>query len=290
MLPLNKILFPVDFSARCTGAAHYAKVLASRFQSELTLLHVVIPPEYEFASFETGGAVLAGYVAHRAERVKTELDAYLADELSAITVNRLVVEGEPALVIVEHAKKEHTNLIVMPTHGYGPFRRFILGSVTAKVLHDADCPVLTGAHLEEAEGAGEPPLRNIVCALDLGSQSAKTLEWAAHVAAGLEAHLTIVHATPTLQPREGGYFDPEWRSLLVGQAREELERLTAKLEVKPETHIADGDVTKVVCAAASKYHADLLVIGRGSSSGVFGRLRTNAYSLIRGAPCAVVSV
>ncbi len=290
MLPLNKILFPVDFSARCTGAAHYARTLASRFQSELTLLYALVPPEYEFASFETGGSVLAGYVAHRAERVKDELDAYLAKELEALKVNRLVVEGEPASMIVDHAHKEHTNLIVMPTHGYGPFRRFILGSVTAKVLHDADCPVLTGAHLEEAEAAGEPPLRNILCALDLGVQSPKTLEWAAHMAAALDARLTIIHATPSLQPREGGYFDPDWRAMLAGQAREELERLTERLAVKPETHIEDGDVTKVVCAAAVKYHADLLVIGRGSSSGVFGRLRTNAYSLIRGAGCAVVSV
>jgi len=39
---------------------------------------------------------------------------------------------------------------MMPTHGLGGFRRFLLGSVTAKVLHDADCPVWTGVHLERA--------------------------------------------------------------------------------------------------------------------------------------------
>jgi nucleotide-binding universal stress UspA family protein len=256
----------------------------------LTLLHVVVPPEYEFASFETGGSVLAGYVAHRTERVKAELDGYLADELAGLNVKRLVVEGEPASVIVEHAHKENANLIVMPTHGYGPFRRFILGSVTAKVLHDADCPVLTGAHLEEGEVAGDPPLRSILCALDLGAQSAKTLEWAAHMAAALNARLTLIHATPPLQPREGGYFDPDWRAMLAGQAREELDRLTARLEVKPEVHVEDGEVAKVVCDSAGRFKPDLLVIGRGSSSGVFGRLRTHAYALIRGAPCAVVSV
>jgi hypothetical protein len=34
-------------------------------------------------------------------------------------------------------------MILMPTHGYGPFRQMLLGSVTAKVLHDSKCPVLT---------------------------------------------------------------------------------------------------------------------------------------------------
>ena len=45
--------------------------------------------------------------------------------------------------------------MIMPTHGYGVFRRFLLGSVTSKVLHDLGCPVLTGAHLTEQGGTGK---------------------------------------------------------------------------------------------------------------------------------------
>ena len=47
---------------------------------------------------------------------------------------------------------------------------------------------------------------------------------------------------------------------------------------------------KVICAAAARVQADALVIGRGSAAGLFGRLRTNAYAIIRQAPCPVVSV
>jgi len=66
---------------------------------------------------------------------------------------------------VKLAQEEGTDLIVLPTHGYGGVRRFILGSITAKVLHDADCPVLTGTHI--AETAENQPLffPNIVCAV-----------------------------------------------------------------------------------------------------------------------------
>jgi hypothetical protein len=52
--------------------------------------------------------------------------------------------------IVEFAHNNNITLIAMPTHGYGLFRRFLLGSVTAKVLHDADCPIWTGVHMEAA--------------------------------------------------------------------------------------------------------------------------------------------
>src|SRR5579871_2891263 len=82
----------------------------------------------------------------------------------------------------------------MPTHGYGPFRQFILGSITAKVLHDADCPVWTGVHLERAPQEPSIAFKNIVCAVDLGPQSCKTLEWAAGMQKQFGARLTVVHA------------------------------------------------------------------------------------------------
>ena len=60
----------------------------------------------------------------------------------------------PKIVELAHESPDQT-VILMPTHGYGPFRRFILGSNTAKVLHDADCPVWTGVHLETLSLNGE---------------------------------------------------------------------------------------------------------------------------------------
>ena len=90
-------------------------------------------------------------------------------------VDRVLVEGDPAIEIVRAAHEGNFDLIVMPTHGYGPFRRFVLGSVTAKVLHDADCPVLTGAHLADLNPATPIFFRNIVCAVDLGPQSGQAL-------------------------------------------------------------------------------------------------------------------
>ena len=140
MFSLGRIVLPVDFSERSAGAARYVHALATRFASEVTLLHVLPPPHYEFSALEVGGTVLNELFASRVAQVGRELDEYLMEELADISVKRLLLEGDPARKIVEYVSSIHADLIVMPTHGYGSFRRFILGSVTAKVLHDADLP------------------------------------------------------------------------------------------------------------------------------------------------------
>src|SRR5215472_15117974 len=165
MLNLAKILLPVDFSERCSGAARYAGMLACRFRSELTMLHVVPYDDYPIAAMEVAGTY-SDWRPERLAEANKRLETFLKDEFRGISVKRAVLEGDPATQIVGLAHSDGANLIVMPTHGYGQFRRFILGSVTAKVLHDADCPVLTGVHLEEGPHSGASPFRNILCAID----------------------------------------------------------------------------------------------------------------------------
>jgi len=289
MQPRSKILLPVDFSERSVAAARYAKALAGRFGSELLLLHVLTPPQYEFGNLEVSGSVLAELYQGRAEQVSADLDSFLAAELEGTAVRRSVIEGDPASKIVEFAHREKVDLILMPTHGYGPFRRFILGSNTAKVLHDADCPVWTGVHLEQAPPSAADSLRSVLCGVDLGAQSSKTLCWAAMLAAEFGARLTVIHVT-TPDAGPGGDSDPDRRAGVRESAERELQRLQLFVNVEAELLVEAGEPAKLICAAAERLEAGALVIGRGSAAGVFGRLRTNAYAIIRQSPCPVVSV
>jgi nucleotide-binding universal stress UspA family protein len=180
---------------------------------------------------------------------------------------------------------------VIPTHGYGPFRCFILGSVAAKILHDADCPVLTGVHIPHTPPDESRSFRKIVCAMDFCPQSEKALQWASGFADEFHAELTIVHITPSLQGRTSEYFDPDWRNQLAQTAREKIAAMQKTVGAKAEVFVDDnGSIPWGVSSAASHLEADLLVIGRGASAGMLGRLRTNAYSIIRQSPCPVVSV
>ena len=292
MPSLAKILLPVDFSDRCIGAARHAVQFAEHFNSEITLLHAVAPfaPAPQEYPEPQVGAMPGDLPAVRNAPVKSRLEAYLEGELGRVKVIRVLEEGDPALRIVEHAHSGEFGLIMMPTHGYGPFRRLLLGSVTAKVLHGADCPVWTSVHSETSPRADATGLKHVVCAVDLGPQSAAVLSWASWLATEFKARLTLVHVVP-LDPRtEAYYFSPEWRWHLMKAAKADIETLQASAGSQAEVHLDVGDVHQAVRSAAESLQADLLVIGRSATAGSSGRLPSQAYAMIRDSPCPVVSV
>ncbi|HEV2689248.1 MAG TPA: universal stress protein [Bryobacteraceae bacterium] len=273
MFPPKRILFPVDFSERCAAAARMVETFAGHFQSELTLLYVLEPLTYNDIPFDATNLA------------EEQLQSYLVEELKHFDVNRVLLHGEPAHQIAEYAHSGNFDLIMLPTHGYGRFRRFILGSVTAKVLHDALCPVWTGVHMEQVPRLEDIGFRNIVCAIDLGKQSCRTLRWANKFAAEFGASLQLIHAVPALR-----YGDSATREKLILDATEQVRAIQECVGSAANVSILSNEVPDAVCGFAAPEKADLLVIGRSVEEGMLGRLRTNAYSIIRQSPCPVVSV
>lgn len=290
MFLLTKLLLPVDFSVRCLKAVTYAlPMLAKRFNAEVTLIHVM-PPYGLMGPGEMGMTLPRDIIALVKTQAEQRLESFLKEELKDLNVKRVLIEGDPARRIVEFAHSEHFDLILMPTHGYGPFRRLLLGSVTSKVLHDADCAVWTGVHFDR-ESHEPMSLSHIVCAIDLGPHSVATLSWANQLAAEFGSKLTLVHVVATLDPRtEDYYFAPEWRKHLIDKAREDVGKLQETLGVRAEAQIEVGDIPKSICLTAQQLKANLLVIGRGSLAGAIGRFRAHAHAIIRQSPCPVVSV
>lgn len=278
MFPPRKILFPVDFSARCAIAAKMVETFASHFGARLTLLHVVEPIMYTDMPVDASGIA------------EEQLNGYLADHFQNCEVERVMLHGDAAHKIVDYAHDGRFNLIMLPTHGYGRFRRFILGSVAAKVLHDARCPVWTGAHMEHAPNQDDREFKSVVCAIDLGKQSCQTLRWAGLFAQEFGARLTIVHAAPTAKDHPNVYCDQNWKYELLRGAREKIQALQRSMGVEATISVIPDEVPFAVSTTALHNDADLLVIGRSIEDGMLGRLRTNAYSIIRQSPCPVVSV
>jgi len=287
---LQRVMIPVDFSERSRGAARYGIALAEGRECAIELVHVTTPLNYELSALDVGGAVLTELNADREAELKHQLDSFLAKELSRLQVERVLLDGDPARKIVDFAHEKRSSLIVMPTHGYGLFRRFLLGSVTAKVLHDADCPVWTGVHIEDAPGADNIHFRKVMVAIDLyAGQALKALAWGAKFAEEYGAETVIVHAYPSLEGR-GGDEVSGWRENASRAAEDEINKMQHKLGLDEPVLLESGDPALVVTNLALREQADVLVIGRGSAAGVFGRLRANAYAIIRQSPCPVVSV
>jgi nucleotide-binding universal stress UspA family protein len=289
MLSIRKILLPVAFSERCRGAACYAAAIGCHFNGRLTVLHSLESAAVSTRGFE-GIALPESWYAQQREHMQKELERFFLQELRGAGVQYVLVEGDPAREIVRYAHAENTDLIVMPTHGYGPFRRFLLGSVTAKVLHDAGCPVLTGPHMEDAP-RGSIGFANVVCAVDLGPQSAAVIEWGARFAESYGAKISFVHAIPLHELRLGGvYFDDAWRTESVKRVRESIAELCAASNVGGNIYIEFGEPATAVADYASSLEANLVVAGRTHAAGIAGRLRSTGYAIVRESPCAVVSV
>jgi nucleotide-binding universal stress UspA family protein len=279
MPTIKKILFPVDFSARSIGAAHYVEFLAGRFDAEIMLLHVV----------ENGTNTLADELLPARQ---IQLDGFLADELKYFTTLRTCVVGQDAArEIIDSARSWQPDLVMMPTHGFGLYRRLLLGSVTAKVLHDLECPVWTDVHSEQAPALEEITCRRVLCAIDLEDQSACLLRWGAFLAGEYQADLRIVHAIPVAEGGlPGRYFDTEFVASIAAEAKSRIATLQTSCGTKASVEIEAGDPAKVVADVARAFAADLLIIGRHDSSGVGGHLRQNAYGILRDSPCPVISI
>jgi nucleotide-binding universal stress UspA family protein len=263
MMSIQKILAPIDFSPRCAWAARYASNLAARLKAELFYLHVGDP------SSETK---LKEFVGPGARHCSS------------------VVPGDPAEAIVEFAKDHGIDLIVMPTHAHGRFRRFLIGSVTAKVLHDAHCPVWTGVHHADAPPPDRADIRNIVCAVESDAFCVPLIHWSRSLSEILDARVHLVHAVPAADETSDNRGEIELRQFLFGRAEAEFASLFKAAGITAEVSLAGGPIAAVIRESALRLGADLVVIGRGHTQAGIGRLRTHAYAVIRESPCPVVSI
>src|ERR1700683_3559943 len=104
--------------------------------------------------------------------------------------------GDPALRIADFAHENAVDLIMMATHGTGLFRSLLIGSVTAKVLHDAKCAVWTATHAEEQRSPDVP--RTILCAVDGTDKTPALIQWAAEFSQRMGASLKVLHVVPPI--------------------------------------------------------------------------------------------
>jgi len=276
---IKRILFPVDFSDSSNGAARYVEAFAGRFEAEIMLLHAVGMGEHNLAS-----ELLPGRQA--------ELDRFQAEEFSCFTTQRVCVIEDPSTAIARAAQSWRPDLVMMPTHGLGFFRRHLLGSVTAKALHDLACPLWTSVHAEAAPPLEKIHCRRILCALDLSESSCHVLKWAAWLAGQYQASLGVVHALPPIDASgEGWYVGEDLARQASDQVRTRIEEFLEHEQIRAnQVYVSSGNPAVVAADAAADLGADLLVIGRHGNAGFAGDLFQHACAILRESPCPVVSI
>lgn len=272
-ISISRILVPVDFSRRAEGAVRSAYHLAGHFGAEVILLHVVEPFHVDFAMVEPFEASLRELAQASRARNQAKLDEFaIRIHNGTVPVKRQIAEGDPAVQILECSQSTNSDLILMPTQGHGRLRGLLIGSVTAKVLDESERPVLTGTHVGDDNDSAKWQFRRILCAIDLGARSASVLGWGKSLAEEFQAKLTVLHVSS-----DSG-------------AEARLAEAVEAAGIDAEARVRDGEPHKVVVETAGETKADLVIIGRGTATDTLGRLRAQAYGIVRQAPCPVLSV
>ncbi len=274
MVKIKQILCPVDFSEFATKAFDYAYSLATRYDAKLYLQHAIRPlTEYSYH-------VLPPWAEQFYADSKAESEEQLRKMVARQTSNGfspelLVQVGLPAETILKFAQKQPIDLIVMGTHGLQGMDRWMVGSVTEKVIRKAQCPVLAvckPTHDFVVPKAKDDPvqLRKILLATDFSDYGERAFAYAISLAMEYNAELTLLHVLEDV-PRD-----------------EELSAVTARLVRKLEDPVpADarnwcaikstvrvGKPYQEIVQLALESQTDLIVLGVRGRSGpdlaVFG--------------------
>jgi len=134
-------LVPVDFSENANQAVEYAIDLASKLGARLTLLHVIqlLP----LGSGDMGVTLPYAYIQDLEADITSRMQASLERVTAAGLEGAMaVLQGVPFQEILETAKAQQVDLIVMGTHGRTGLQYVLMGSVAEKVVRLAPCPVL----------------------------------------------------------------------------------------------------------------------------------------------------
>jgi nucleotide-binding universal stress UspA family protein len=279
---IREILFPFDFSAQGVQTATFVRALASRLDAAVTLLSVV---PLNLAVMPLG---MESDVAGWKDALQSRLDQALIAELAGVRVKRITDAGDPGTVITQVARDTGADLVMMPTHGLGIFRQLLVGSTTAKVLHDTHCPVWTAAHAKEQQAAPLPAV--VLCAIDGGPQTDAVLTWAADFCRGTGATLKLLHVIGHATDIPSMESERVHQERVRNDAHTRIASLQAAAGVSAPLHVAVGGIVPTVTERAREEKADLVIIGRGTVQESMGRLRTHAYGIVQRSPCPVLSV
>lgn len=149
MIAIKNILVATDFGPAADTALTYGRALADTYGARVHLLHVVqsvylAAPAYDYAGISPAMQLEIDTAARKQTEAALTDDERRTQRAIAVTVTSM----SPAAAIVEYARDHDIDLVILGTHGRGPFSHLLMGSVAERVVRTAPCPVLTVHHPE----------------------------------------------------------------------------------------------------------------------------------------------
>ncbi len=143
---VKKILAPIDFSEHSMNAMRSAMELAKDVGAEVHLVHVIAPHHHFIPLPLATNVEQSRELAREAamlEQAEEELAHLKKDEFGdSKKVSTFAVIGHPVQKLVDYAKEQSIDLIVMATHGRSGIEHAVLGGTTEKIVRNSPCSVL----------------------------------------------------------------------------------------------------------------------------------------------------
>lgn len=194
MTKIRKILFPTDFSDAAQNAFHHCLAFADKMEAGIVLLHAIFP-EYEALDLPI---MAAKATQEKVEAARLMLDSFIASSVDQMKkkqplknpprVEKEVEIGSPGGVIINIARREEADLIIMGTRGEHNALEKAFGSVTTGVIERAHCPVMV-----IPEEAPIDTIDIIAYASDLSEADPYHVWKAAHILECFNPILHVVH-------------------------------------------------------------------------------------------------
>jgi nucleotide-binding universal stress UspA family protein len=300
MIGIKKILVPVDFSEPSKTAVNYGLSLALQFNARLVLTHIVPSSTALVYTFPTESFA---FEREQVKQAKSALPSLIPGEYrDRVNLQAIVKVGEVRNELMGILNNEKIDLLVMGTHGRNVVERFLLGSLTERMLRKVPVPILTVSHLDptkELHNNGPVPLRHVLYATDLSDSAEIGLNFSAELASGAGARLTVLHVMKPLEAiywgAEGGYLADELDGLREDtQKRLKLsipEPLYTDKALKVAPVMVEGDPYREILALADEQDVDMIVLNlQGKTAVERAFLGSTAERVIRSAHVPVFSI
>ena len=255
----QNILCPVDFSDYSILAVRYASALAEEYDARLIVYHSV--PNLEQVSIYLGGHYIQTVTEDLLSNGREKLEEFASKLIpKRIETLKEIGKGNPPDAILELVKRESVDLIVMGTHGYTGYQKFLLGSVTNNVLHRCTVPVLAVCnpqhHFIHEDMPRPVNIQRILCAVDFEPNSKRIAAFALDLARTYASQIDFLHIA---RKEEGtDWFQKEKRAV---QLMRELVRPEQEEWCTARFLVEAGEPGMEILKAVQRHGIDLVILG-----------------------------
>lgn len=285
-LTVDRIILATDFSPASESATRYAKKLAKRFSSSLTLAHVV-----DLSMAIRSAQVAAGLPIDDMRRSSSEnLERLLRDlTLEGIQATAQTLESQnPAAAIVGLSEQLKADLIVAGTHSRHGLKKAVLGSCAEGIFRHASCPVVTVGPNADVPPDGDIVFNTIVFATDFNTSAAEKAAVALAFAQDSMAKIYLCHVLK----RAGDDVSETLRlQIKFESVLQKLIPQSAFDWCSPECVVEIGESAPHILALARRVRADLIILGASRSSTWFAHLADGVVGqVLANAECPVMTI